>query len=438
MMQRLFLIIREIVSQRIISSIVLITIVITLISVGIFSIVGDSFNAYIQKRFGSAIPPNYIKISPALSKNVGLFNVGENRNAKKFFQAIKMARRMQDVAAVYAYSVARVPTYASIVPARILKSKTLSLLFASTLNRRYATFLVCIGAPYAMIKKDIVGARNKKKWLQWEPGEHIPFLVPNMFIEAYNQSIAGAYHLPTLTPTRQRRLLGAQIDLSFNEASMMYGDQYESAPAEFVGVTEQVPSLALIVPKKVVTFYNKKFEKKHSHQYIYAYVKVKKHESVQKVMTHLKAYGVEIETKKALSQEIVSLKKNVNYVLKALMLVIMLIASIAISVSTIIAIFNRIEYYRIMRILGCSKLFIACMILVKYLSFGYIGAYASIWFIKKYVMQAIANFSIAGFKLFFNLAMFDAEKIILYGTIIPLFSIIPGIIKLYTKNLNAD
>ena len=63
MIQKAYLIIREVAGGRLISLIVLLAVALSVFSVGLFRATGDGLVAYVRGRFASSIPPNTVRIS---------------------------------------------------------------------------------------------------------------------------------------------------------------------------------------------------------------------------------------------------------------------------------------------------------------------------------------------------------------------------------------
>lgn len=414
--QRIYLIIKEIFSQKIISIIVLFTIIITILCVGSFEIVSSNFNQYINNRFAANIPPNFIKISV------------DKKNKKPISdKTLKKIRKISGVKKLHSYMAAKFPVQATINFSKIFP----------LLRFGYRTDLIWIGAPYSIVHTDIKNWKYQKKWKNWRSGNRIPFLVPKVLLEAYNQSMAEANNLPKIDKAIQNLLLGSEVDLNIGKSSINMLSGYHKEIGELVGITDKIATLAMVVPIKVINHYNKKLLNTKSKKFIYTFIEVKNHKALLSVATKVRKFGFLVETELSLSKEIKTLKDKVNLVLNSLMLIIIILSVIAISVSTIIATLNRTEYYRIMRILGASKIFITFNIVLKYAFFGFIGSYFSMYLIKfLFLNKNIISIAAYNFSLEINSKL--VMKIIYAGTIIPVISTIPAIIKLYTKSLNCD
>jgi cell division protein FtsX len=120
------------------------------------------------------------------------------------------------------------------------------------------------------------------------------------------------------------------------------------------------------------------------------------------------------------------------------MYLIIFISVVAIAFSTMIAVINRVEYYRIMRMVGASKFFISFTVLIKYLILGLASAYCALAIIKfsSGIIDTLPT--IAGLKINFLLPRDFSIKMILVCAIIPVLSCVPALVKLYVKALNVD
>ncbi len=415
MIQRIYLLIKEIFSQKIISSIILITIFTSAFSIAIFEIVGSNFNDYIQKKFASSVPPNSIKITSL------------RKNAPFTYKTRNKIKKINYVKQIYSYYISKIPVQAMI---------NLNIPFVANIS--YQSDIVCIGAPYSIIRKDLRGNKYKNLWGKWKPGKKIPFLVPKIMLEAYNQSMAEANNFPKISLKMQKLLLGTQIDLYMGRSSIYTHPAYSKENAVLSGVTDNVASLALIVPISVIKYFNKKIRKNIVNDHLYSYVKVSNHEAVLTVSRRLRKMKLRTKTTTSLSKEIILLKKKVNIVISILMYIILTISFIAIMVSIIIATLQRTEYYRIMRILGSSKTFITINILIKAFILGFIATFTAVYLIEYFINHNMSSISFFNYtiKLVFNEIII--KKIIIGGSLIAMLATIPAIFKLYFKNLNCD
>jgi Na+-transporting NADH:ubiquinone oxidoreductase subunit NqrB len=77
----------------------------------------------------------------------------------------------------------------------------------------------------------------------------------------------------------------------------------------------------------------------------------------------------------SLSPQIIVLQRSVNYFITVMIGLVITLASVAVALCSATAVWDRIEYYRILRILGSTKIFIAFTILLK----NALSGFAAFW-----------------------------------------------------------
>src|SRR4030042_1773530 len=97
MIQKAYLIIKEIAGSRFISCIVLLSVVLSVFAVGLYRIAGDSLTRYIHDRFATFIPPNTIRISTKQPRSQFLFEV---EKPKTTIITDRMLRRIWDMGGI--------------------------------------------------------------------------------------------------------------------------------------------------------------------------------------------------------------------------------------------------------------------------------------------------------------------------------------------------
>ena len=103
-----------------------------------------------------------------------------------------------------------------------------------------------------------------------------------------------------------------------------------------------------------------------------------------------------------------------------------------------IATLSRIEYYRTLRIIGSSRVFLTATILIKYSILGFIGAWAGVAILKHVSGLVAEYFHLSGIVISVSVPEKAFRSILLYGMLIPLLSTVPALIRLYTKGLSRD
>ena len=417
MIQKSIILIKEVLNGKAVSLIVFFVIVACAVSAGFFYIAGENFSEYIDNRFAAAIPPNTVKVSPR-STGGSFLSVGSSRSAKPLNEAaLTRIRNMQGVKIVHPVMATSIPMQARI----------------SMFGFSYRTDLLCLGVPYDFIKDNIPGQRNRQRWTKPNFDLEIPVLVPETILNAYNDGIAPANNLPRLSKTAVN---GLRFNLLFGHSSLRQIENSESLDGVVIGVTNKLDALGLIIPLSVVRHYNRKFG--YSSDYVFAFVETRDHASFAEVVKQIDAMGFITETEKTLSDHILTLKKNTRLLIDGLMYLVIFISVVAIAFSTMIAVINRVEYYRIMRMVGASKVFISFTVLVKYLILGLISAYCALAIIKFSSGMVNTLPVIAGLKIDFSLPQDFSSRMMWACSIIPVLSCIPALIKLYVKALNVD
>jgi len=419
MIQRAYLIIKEIAGSRFISCIVLLSVVLSVFAVGLYRIAGDSLAHYIHDRFASSIPPNTIRISTQQPRSQFLFEVEKPKTKAITDQVLKRIWNMGGITEVYPVSALRIP-----IQARV-----------SYMGFNYRSDILAFGVPYRLVAGELAGERYRKIWKDPAREKVIPVLVPRNILQSYNDGMASANGLPRLS---ERGALGFGFRLLMGKSSIKALDGYEESDAVIAGFTDQVDTLALILPLGLVSAYNKKFIPEYRNEYQYAYVKVKDHAALIRVSSKIKGLGLAVEAEQGVSQQIMRLKETIDLIIKLLQSIIVIIAVIAISFATMIATLNRIEYYRTLRIIGSSRVFLTATILVKYTIIGFIGSWAGVALLKYVSGIVAAYFHLTGIVISVSMPNEMFRSILLYGMLIPVLSTVPALVRLYFKGLSRD
>ncbi len=420
MIQRVYLILKELLSGRFISLIVFISILASSLSFSLFQIIGENFNGYIKNKFSSSIPPNTIKISAKPEESFLFFKVRNPKNPVFDDAMLNKIRALKGVAGISPFMIVKVP-----IQARI-----------SLFSLEYTTDLLCIGAPHAFIADDLKGEVFQRMWAAPDMEKNIPALFPSILIKAYNEGMAEPNRLPKID---ENTVMGMGFDILFGYSSIRKDKDYIKVTATVAGFTEKINSLALIIPIKAAEFYNKKFNPdNYKNEYVYAFVKTSDHKSLLSASAELQGLGLAVEVEKKVSDSILALEKNVNLVLDVLKYFIIILAVAAISFSTMIATYNRIEYYRILRILGASKYFISFTILLKYIALGFGGASLGLWLIRYFAGAITGAINISIIKISLSIPESLYRNILIAGAVIPALSTLPGLFRLFSKRLNRD
>ena len=420
MIQKTYLIIQELLSGRFISLIVFFSIMASTVSFGLFQVIGDNFNGYIRDKFVSSIPPNTIRVSSVPDESFLFFNVRSRKTPLIDDRILARIRGMRGVRAIHPVMVARVP-----IQARI-----------NLFGLGYTTDLLCMGAGYPFVAGDLTQEKYRAMWRNPDMEKGIPVLFPRIILKAYNEGMAEPNRLPRI---QESFVTGMGIQVLFGYSSIRRMADFVTADAVIAGFTDSINSLAIVVPLSVTEHYNKKFNPAgYSNEYLYAFVKVADHDSLITVTDAVRSLGLLADAEKKVSDSILTLKKNVNLVLGVLKYLIIALALLAVSFSTMIATFNRLEYYRILRILGASKIFISFSILFKYFIIGLSGSWAGLELMKRFASGITEMINVSIIKISLAIPPDLQVKILVLGSLIPVASTLPGIFRLFSRKLNRD
>ena len=168
MINKIYLIIKELGGGKFISFVVFCVILLSAVSIISFSILSDNFNNYINKNFASAIPPDEIKVKPGESRSIFLFSTGGGKEINA--STVKKISSINGVAKVDPVMAVTVPSSATIY----------------FFSFQYRTDLICAGASYKFVESDLKSREMKDAWIKGTHEKGIPVLVPKALIDSYN------------------------------------------------------------------------------------------------------------------------------------------------------------------------------------------------------------------------------------------------------------
>jgi ABC-type lipoprotein release transport system permease subunit len=415
MINKIYLIIKELGGGKFISFIVFSVILLSVIAILSFSILSDNFNNYINKNFASAIPPDEIKVKPGESKSIFLFSTGSGKEINA--ATVKRLYSISGVAKVDPVMAVTVPSSATIY----------------FFSFQYRTDLICAGASFKFVENDLKNKEMRNAWIKGTHEKGIPVLVPKALIDSYNNGLAAANGLPEIVPDR---LSGLKFKLSFGRSSVAAYEGAFDSSSVVSGYTDKVNITGLVIPLKAAQEINKKFGK--TDRYMFALVKVKDHKNIEYVKSQIKKMGYVIETGESLSAQILKLKKTVNAFILIMMTLVSTLAAVTVALCSVTAVWGRIDYYRILRTLGASKFFIALTILIKFAVMGFLASITGIYTVnimKGYAAEAV---TIPGIKLILDVSRNYMMLIITAGTVIPVLSSLPAIIRMFAVKLDRN
>jgi hypothetical protein len=419
MIQRLILIVREIRGGVFASLAVLLAVMLSVSVLGLYRIIGGGLEHYIRSRFAASIPPDTIRVSVRQPRSVFLFELTRPGGTGISGEELRTMRRMDGVTGVYPVAALDVPLQAKV----------------SWLGFSYQSDILAFGVPYPLVRGDIVGKEYRLDWEDPKRGEPIPVVVPRTILRSFNDGMAAPNGLPRIS---ERGAIGFGFTLVLGKSSLKRIRGFARSDAVIAGFTDRIDALALFLPLRIVLYYNKKLNQGSHALYQYAYVKVRDHPSLIRVSSLISAMGFDVEAARTVSRQITRLIQNVRLVAGTLQLVVILIAGIAVSFAAAIATFGRLEYYRLLRVIGCSRIFLTGMVFIKYAVLGLVGAIAGTGLLHYAVRSLAGSLHLAGIVISWNLPP-DAYRVtILFGVLIPVLSCVPALLRLYFKDLTRD
>ncbi|MGC8764261.1 MAG: FtsX-like permease family protein [Brevinematia bacterium] len=421
-MSKIFLFFKEMRGNLVINLLLLLVIFISTLLMIIFTMIILNLSSYVDKRFSKLIAPDLIKVSPKVTRvpRIGLFGI-QFKQPKGTYIDDSVLREIKRIKGVVEVN----PLLASRIPMQVM---------VSIFGLNYGSDLICIGVDYNFVANDIPDRRIKKLWNSWKSGMDVPVLIPEILFQAYNSSMAEPNNLPKVT---KEMITGVRVRLNVGRSSLktLQGNTTENGVV--VGFTDKVANICLVIPIEVMRFFNKKFGVKS--EYIHLFVRVKDHNSLLSVSKQIKSMGLQVESDKIISEEILKLKNLISIAGNLLIIIVMFIASVSIAFGSIISVNNRFEYYKILRILGASRSFIAFSIILKYAILGFIAGFISVSVFENVFKILLSRFSLTGYVMISTLKADLKRNIILFSTFLPAVSSLFGILKLYNhKELVID
>ncbi len=415
---------KEVLSSRLITLIVFCSAVVAFLSVAFLLIIGGNADRYIRDKFSTAIPPNAILVTPSPAPQALFgFALRSPEGTVLDDSRLKAIRALRGVRTVYPLLASQIPLQATI----------------SIFGLRYRTDLICIGAPYEYISGDIKKPEQRRLWRSWKAGASMPLpsLLPEILLDAYNNSMAVPNGLPRITADFAS---GQKFEILFGKSSIKTVEGFFAEPSVVAGVTRKISSICLVIPLSAMRHYNGKFggAPGGSHRYMSALVEVRGHDGLLGVSRAISKMGFVVETEKTISREIQQLKSGVAMFLGAVTWIILTLAVIALGFSTVIATLDRMEYYRILRVLGASRFFIAATILIKYALLGLCGALAGQAVLGVLTAAIGKTVIVPGFTLQTRLSPELLARMTLAGVLLPMASTLPALIKMNWKSMSGD
>lgn len=420
--QRGLLLMKELGSSLFTTLIVLLVVIAGVLGSGILQVIGSNYNTYFEKTL-QKFPPNSIQVSAkrGLAKTTLISQTDLSR-----------INRLPGVKVTHPFMELNIPIQARIpLPA---------LIFGK--NAGYRTDLVAIGAPYSLIKQDLTAA-DRQKWLNWDISQEVPLMVPNKLVSDVVGLMLKSNNMPSLNPSI---FIGYKATLVFGFSSFKQLQGAQPLPARLVAFSDSVEDTALILPLNVVRHFNAQFlGKDNAALYHRVLVEVESHQALLQVNQAIRKMGYQTEVGTGDSRRLLQMQSAVNQFVTIITTIVLLLAVAAIAFSTVIATLQRVDYFRILRVIGASNLFLTLSVVLKAALVGLLGAGLGLMLINRLpglaaaYLGSISDFlNLPGFTLNPYLDKNISHAILRLGMLIPLLSTVPALILLYSKGLNRD
>jgi hypothetical protein len=422
MIQKIYLIIREILAGGTVSLIVFIAVAASSFSISSFISVGRGVENSVIDKFESKIPPDIIKVTPHPPRKPGILDLVLRKSANQFVdeKSLRIISSLREVKAVYPLNASQIPIEAVI----------------SFFALNYKTDLICIGAPEEFVNSDIRDINMRREWKDWKPGREMPVLIPEILLEAYNNSLAEPNGLPRITPDMAT---GRVLRIIFGKSSIKELANASEESSKVTGFTDKIKSICLVIPIQAVSYYNGKFKDAGSESsYMCAYVRVDSHSSLLTAAKRIEKMGFIAETDKTLSEEMLSLRKNLRSAILLFTDIVLMLSLFSVIFSTMIAAMHRLEYYRMMRVLGASRIFISISLIIKYAVIGFAASLGGFFLMKETLSYYISSFKIQGFEINLKPEPGSLWIIVLAGTLLSILATLPALIFVQTARMNRD
>lgn len=324
--------------------------------------------SYLQNQFEANLPPKTIRITPKPVKTLSLFGLQIKRPEGSFIddRTITRIRRLNGIKRIYPFLSSQVPMQVQI----------------SLFGLGYQSDVVAIGVPWEFIQSEIPSS-YRLRWRNWKEGEKVIGLLPSLLLDMYNQTLAKPNQLPTITEEFAK---GQHLRLVFGKSSLKTIGTPVVVDGELAGFSGKVGEIALILPFAVVNHYNRLFGYTNA-EYSYVLVEVETHEHVLPITKEIQKWGLVVNSESGISQEIVSLKKNLKLLFRLLQGIIWGLCGVAIGLAAFLSGLRRQSYYHLLRMLGESRLFLLFTVAAKYMLFVWIAfSFATFsfgYFVKK-------------------------------------------------------
>jgi|GEM_PF-6508536 len=408
--------IRELLGSRFTTLTAFLVIVIAATLTISFYCISSGARGYVEKKFSRSIKADIIRVTAPEKQGssiiLSFFTEQSSGFNEKKFMRLKKIKHTKTVEGLLSVNI---PAQAGV----------------RFMNYNYKTDLMLVGASYNMIKKDIEWKRKKWRHKNAEtPG--IPLLLPQSLLNTYNNGLAAANGMPKVSIDTIKRF---PIDLNMGYSSVSRLDGYFFTSGTVIAATDNINVMGLVIPVQSARGLNRLFGREN--RYLYADILPSDHRYINYIKKRVKSMGLVPSSGTEISGKIVRLIKKIDLFTKSMLLVITLLAVISVALCCVTSLWNRIEYYRTLRMLGASRVLISLTVIFKFSILGISGGFISV-FLAEYVVTYVA--SLAPFTGLNIPVIIEKNQLFLLGlaTIIPGSSTIPGIIRIFYLEMNRN
>ena len=111
----------------------------------------------------------------------------------------------------------------------------------------------------------------------------------------------------------------------------------------------------------------------------------------ERIKQKIKKIGLVASTGTVISRKILELMGKTDIFTASLMIIIISLAAVAVALCCITSLWNRIEYYRTLRILGASRFLISGTVVIKFSLMGFAAGALSLALTKAVVFRIIPH-----------------------------------------------
>lgn len=421
-MRRLQLFLKEVSANPLIGSLVLLSIIFSAFLTACVLAAGLGAERYIDSRFARALPPNHIQVSPKKPMVMSFLPFQNKRKNAGMIDSKALAsfRKLPGVKKIHPLAASEIPLQALI----------------GIFGLNYRTDLVVIGTTSDFLGNDLKTTAARRAWNSWKPGKPIPAMIPQILLDAYNNSMAEPNGLPRIT---EEFAIGKGLQIIFGKSSIKTLPNFTSQNTSIVGITGKISQICIVIPLSSLEYFQKKLRGSSKPQtYITVYLETDNHDGYLKAVKALKKTGYRVETDRSLSEKMLELKEFIKTAARAIMIVLLAFSMLSVGFSTLIATLDRLEYYRLLRILGASKVTIAASLFFKFVLIGFAGTTIGIIVFFKLPLDSLIKSALPGFSLQGYLGKTLYKPLIFWGSLLPGLASIPALFRLYTKGLTED